>query len=443
MPYYYPEDTSEENLKKIRRNNVCAECGRQLSVYLDMKTKQIYIACSGQIHEGITREYTAPVNDYQSNIRRETELEQKVGTQGTKALANIPRTGQLTQQQAEAIITTVWKDAPPLEVFKAKVLCADYGLHPLMKHIFLIKYDRYKKKADGSKEKVGEDWSIQIGIGATRLMAHRKHNFSYIDDTPRRMTKTEGEKILGEDYRPDRGVYGITRIKDMTTGAEAMGWAVYGNSEPEPKGIEKGNSRPNMAHKRSEAHAIDRQYPGEMPSGYDIIDEQFMDTPSGKVEIGSGEIVEGEVVELQPSPERIESTTSHTKEETSATHWCEVHQCEFEQKTGKYGTFYAHKKDGGGWCNESKKKEAKKEAAAPAPAVDIEPEPPLLKRDPDSIKSISELFKACAEDFILTSKEGKPKGMQPYQVIAELGVSSQSAISETPAECYRKIASVR
>ncbi|KKK56566.1 hypothetical protein LCGC14_3063230, partial [marine sediment metagenome] len=31
MPHHYPEDQSQENLKKIRRDNVCAVCGRQLA----------------------------------------------------------------------------------------------------------------------------------------------------------------------------------------------------------------------------------------------------------------------------------------------------------------------------------------------------------------------------------------------------------------------------
>uniref|UniRef100_A0A6M3K223 Putative DNA recombination protein n=1 Tax=viral metagenome TaxID=1070528 RepID=A0A6M3K223_9ZZZZ len=306
--HYYPEDSSSENLKKIRQKNVCAECGRMVVPYLD-KDKKIYLACSGGVHEGITREYKEPLNDYQAKIRREMELENKVGTQGTTALANVPRTGQLTQQQAELIITTVWKDAPPIEVYKAKVLCADYGLHPLMKHIYLIKYNRYGK----NREKIGEDWSIQLGIGATRLMAQRKHNFSYLDDTPRRMTKEEGEKILGEDYHPEKGIYAIARLKDMKTGAEVSGWGFFGNDESNPKGMEKGNSRLNMACIRAERHAIDRQYPGDMPTGYDVVDEQFMDTPSGMVNTETGEIkedadvIEGEATEVQvdeiPQPE--------------------------------------------------------------------------------------------------------------------------------------------
>lgn len=55
------------------------------------------------------------------------------------------------------------------------------------------------------------------------------------------------------------------------------------------------------------------------------------------------------------------------------------------------------------------------------------------KRDPDTIKTINELYKACNEDW----------GMQPKDVLKELGISSQNDIADAPANCYRQIAAVR
>lgn len=55
------------------------------------------------------------------------------------------------------------------------------------------------------------------------------------------------------------------------------------------------------------------------------------------------------------------------------------------------------------------------------------------KRDPESIKSINDLLRACHDDF----------GLQPPQVYAELHVGSASQISQTPAQCYSEIAVVR
>jgi hypothetical protein len=43
------------------------------------------------------------------------------------------------------------------------------------------------------------------------------------------------------------------------------------------------------------------------------------------------------------------------------------------------------------------------------------------------------MLKSCRDDF----------NMQPVDVYAELNVKNAQGITETPAECYRRIASVR
>jgi hypothetical protein len=59
--------------------------------------------------------------------------------------------------------------------------------------------------------------------------------------------------------------------------------------------------------------------------------------------------------------------------------------------------------------------------------------PQKPKRDPNSIKTLTDLYNACHEDF----------EMQPADVVKELGYSTQMDISETPAEAYGIIASAR
>lgn len=66
----------------------------------------------------------------------------------------------------------------------------------------------------------------------------------------------------------------------------------------------------------------------------------------------------------------------------------------------------------------------------PEPAeVPPQSEQPKPKRDPSTIKSLTELYKASNEDF----------KMQPKDVVSELGYSSQTDITETPAQCYMRI----
>jgi len=54
-------------------------------------------------------------------------------------------------------------------------------------------------------------------------------------------------------------------------------------------------------------------------------------------------------------------------------------------------------------------------------------------RDTETIKTVSDLFRACHEDW----------GLQPKQVLEELGVSSSSDIAELPSQCYKKLARLR
>jgi hypothetical protein len=215
---------------------------------------------------------------------------------------------------------TIWPDAPVIEVAKAAMLCAQYHLNPLKKHIFLIGY--YNKKT-GKK-----DWSTQIGISAVRLMAVRKGTFSYLDDSPRIMSEAEQMKIYG-DIAHDR-IRAITILRDEKTGAMARGYGHWMLTE-EPKGTEKGNSKANMAFKRSEAQAIDRLRPGEMPPDVEVTDEQYMPSPVVSevkaspstnvrtVDPATGEITEGQYTEGPPEQPTDAEVEQHVAEVTANT----------------------------------------------------------------------------------------------------------------------------
>jgi phage recombination protein Bet len=58
---------------------------------------------------------------------------------------------------------------------------------------------------------------------------------------------------------------------------------------------------------------------------------------------------------------------------------------------------------------------------------------PQLNRNPESIKDINELLRACFDDF----------GLQPPDVAKELGYSSTQEITKKPSECYLEIKAVR
>jgi len=286
--HYYPEDQSNENLKKIRQNNVCAECGRQLSLYLDTFDGRTYVACSGQVHKGIAREYKPPREDYESKIRREMELEKKTGQGASTALATIPRQGQLTQPQAMHILKLVYPDVPDNEIIRTAIFCRDFGLHPLAKEVYLIPFK-------------GKHVMV-VGIPASRKMAHNlKGEFSFLEDTPRAATEKEIERQFGKDSDEAKAnVISVTKLQGEG-GNLAIGFGLYSKDE-NPYGMDKGNTKRNMANIRSERQAMDR-LPGKPIPQVEVIDAAYAEVPN--VDQITGEIIEGEgtvIEEEKPKP---------------------------------------------------------------------------------------------------------------------------------------------
>lgn len=292
MPIYEDEATTREDLDKIRRKSKCKICGSRLALFWDMNEHKTYLACNpDQSHESIERE----ASRYQKeglaslniNTRRETMVKE-YGVAKTKALEKYMGVVSLTKPQAKEILVAVFPDAPGQEIARAVMLCASYGLNPLMKHVFLIPFN---------KGKPNESWATVIGIKAKRLLASRRGIYSYVDDTPRIMTEEEQLRVFGEVYNDKIMV--ITKVKDPATGAEAPGYGVWPKAS-EPYGTEKGNSKFNMAAIRSESQALDRLRPGEMPVGVEVAPEEF---------------VEGEfTVKEEPTREEVKQYMEERKE---------------------------------------------------------------------------------------------------------------------------------
>ena len=440
MPIYeVAGETTREDLDKLRRKHRCKECGGKLAVFYDLNEHKAYLACNDyqrSQHDGIEREASRWEKEGVESLtieRRNEIMAEEIGTEKTKALAKYMGGVAMTKAIATEIVNTMWGEAPPVEKAKVILLCEAYQLNPLMKHLYLI---GYKRKENGklvvdSKGNQVYDWSIQMGIGATRLLAQRKHSFSYLDFTPRKATKAEIDKILGDTYDPNC-IYGFVWIKDTKTGAEAFGLRGIPKTAT-IQGQDKGNTHLNQACVRAERLCLDRQYPGEMPTGVEIFDERYIDADYRVV---NGEAIEHEL-EISPLRKEIIEKLQHPDPEPEAeSHWCEEHNCAYELKQSKWGPFYAHKDPDGKWCNEKKKKAttAKQEPErTPQPSPEAVEQTTRPERDLAGITTLNSLFKACNEDF----------GMQPNDVVKELGYSSQMDITDTPKECYLRIAEAK
>lgn len=283
MPLYEDENTTRAKLFELRKRNRCQVCRGALDVFLDLERHKAFLACGDwprTHHEGIERE-AQPFFEPNIPTRRE-EMEEELGKEKATKLEKYEGVVSLTRAQAMYVLQTIWPDAPEVEVIKAAMICAQYGFNPLMRHIFLIPFKKRNKKG----EVIGVEWAIVRGIGADRLLAQRRHHFSYLDLSPRRMTEEEQTKVRGEV--DDSKIWAITKIKDMDTGAEAMGIGSWPADE-EPYGVEKGNSKLNMACIHSERQALDRQYPGEMPQGVGVIDEKYIEADYTLLAEGDGE----------------------------------------------------------------------------------------------------------------------------------------------------------
>jgi len=281
MPIYEDDRLSREDLLDLRKKNRCKECGARLDVFLDVDCSKAFLACADwhrTHHEGIEREASRYQKEGLASLniptRREL-MEQEFGTEKTKALDKYIGVVSLTKTQAKEILVAVFPEAPGPEIARAVMLCASYGLNPLMKHVFLIPFNEGTPK---------ETWATVIGIKAKRLLASRRGNFSYVDNTPRVMTEEEQRTTFGEAYKDRLCV--ITKVKDPATGAEAPGYGFYLEKET-CYGMDKGNSRFNMAAIRSESQALDRLRPGEMPVGFEVMPEEFIEGTYSEITPGS------------------------------------------------------------------------------------------------------------------------------------------------------------
>ena len=223
-------------------------------------------------------------------------MEEKTGKGASTALATIPRQGQLTQPQAMHILKLVYPDVPDNEIVRTAIFCRDFGLHPLAKEVYLIPFK-------------GKHVMV-VGIPASRKMAHNlKGEFSFLEDTPRAATEKEIEKQFGKDSDEAKAnVISVTKLQGEG-GNLAIGFGLYSKDE-NPYGMDKGNTKRNMANIRSERQAMDR-LPGKPMPNVEVIDaaytvlpdtDRLIDEATGEIINGESRVIEDEKPEEKPKP---------------------------------------------------------------------------------------------------------------------------------------------
>lgn len=250
--------------------------------------------------------------------RRRRELEQKLGPEKTKELMQYQSVAVLAEKEVRKILTDMWpaaEGASPREYLKALTLCRQYGLNPYANHIYLIPYNTYIKETREYKKV----YVCVKGIDADRVVAQRHHHYSFVQTdphnpatrTPRYMTEEEEKAVWGVVDKDK--VRRIVLLRDMDTGAEAPGygqWPKYkmvdGKKLPnEPKGAtEKDsdkNSMENMGDIRAERQGLHRLYSADLPPSSVPTEDEFREK-THKRDKSTGEIIEGEAIELEEEP---------------------------------------------------------------------------------------------------------------------------------------------
>lgn len=232
--------------------------------------------------------------------------EDMVITHGEKtavALRPLSSVARLTQDQAMHILDTIWPGAPKIEKMKAAMLCHDYKLNPLKKHLALIKF----KNKNG-----GEDWVTVLSIDVDRLFASRQGRYAYIDNTPRIMTNREQETIFGKVDTTK--IWAICKIQDAG-GGEAAGYGFW-PADSQPYGTDKGNTAFNMAFIRAERQALRKLYPSEMPSdieGLETMEAEHMPNDANNVIEGEARDI-SDAKELPPNDANLGKEAPHPSE---------------------------------------------------------------------------------------------------------------------------------
>jgi len=381
MPNYESNETTAEDLDRLRRSNTCRECGGQLDIFYDFDRHKSFLACRDwhrNHHTGIMRE----VSRYEKGGLRELTIEarreilkKEFGTEMTTTqLAKYQGGGALTKEGAMEVLKLVYPKVPEVEIIRTALLCRDFGLHPLMKEVYIL---GFKNKAGGT------DYATVIGINASRKMASdKKGSYSFADDTPRAATQEEIVKQYGTNSEEARdNLVSICKLKGER-GNEAIGFGLWPKAK-EPYGTDKGNTKRNMSNIRAERQATDR-LPGEaIPlRGLDVIDEAV-----GEAMVASGRIVEidGRPVDRKTG-EVLEGAPAAATPVQNDSHWCDEHDCAFEKKQRGSAVWYAHKDPDGKWCNEAKANGSTK----PKPELPEEPEEPPPPSSPIDLEWLKE-----------------------------------------------------
>jgi len=402
------EYARREAIYATAKASECSVCLRQMGVRLE--NGQPVVRCqTDPTHEGYRRLRSLtqlakdgmyiPYVSERVQRKKEEQLEEQIQDPETRALAVYGGDRQMmTTEIAQKIVAHIWPGAPADAVARAVMICAQNNLNPLMKHLYII---HYPSKSGGP----GRDECV-LGIDGYRIIARRRSPFSYREG-PRAMTAEEIE-ARGEDPKQ---MIGSVVVLETPGGGRFPGYGFW-RRDQEPLGIDKGNTKGNMADKRAEAAAFRRIMPdNELPVPV-ALDVAFSDI-SDYVAIAA--------------PSTVNTETGEISEDLGR---CPVHNKAFKQ--GQYGPYCGKKLADGTWCKEKPMAQAK----APARPVPTEVVTPPATRP--TVTPTAQPVQASPEGQGVPASPADALGEAfGPQAEAETAPPSRPAVEMTPTEFWR------
>ena len=399
MPIYEDQISHKEMEKLASDGHTCGQCGSRLSVCWggSFGINGYILRCGADIsHNTITRHD----KEYEEKIRQIKEAR----GMDTKALMKMDKTTMLARVGQAKFP----KDLTPAEHQMMADVCISYGLDPVMQELMIYQGNPYPT------------------INARYRKAQETNKFDGINTRPATAEERKARNCKEGDYLYCAEVW----VKGCSH--PFVGWGKVRAAET--KGSEylpivKDPDR--QAEKRAEAMALRKGF--SMPVPF-LSWEEFEELQAEKatVDKSTGTIVEGEF-----------KVTTQNDLGT-----CPIHNIPLVPGKGNLPPYCPTRVDGTGrstgkkvWC---KGKPLAAEVTQQEPVGDLIPEEAeqtdqpeqeapvantVATRDPATIQTITDLFKACNQDW----------KMQPADVVKEAGYNSKEDISERPSEIYRRI----
>ncbi|MBA7468799.1 hypothetical protein ES707_04053 [subsurface metagenome] len=384
-----------DEMRQIARDNVCAECGAELQIHTDPEKKTLVVGCLNREHHGWVERVS-----YTQALRRGEEIHPAIRDNIEKKM--LPR-----EDLTRAMNLLALRYPKAVENPESAALfiydCLRLDLDPLISPAEAVPIPfRGGGRVTVQMVITGDGWLSMAARGCP-------DDWMGPPRLERIQDKEEIESLCGDPDAWAYYAYGYTK-KTQGQPVESLArvpgyFTVAEREQAQEHGLPAAREPGNQARWRAIKKWVRQTFPDCRQSMIAITKEWFQRAEGVQA---ATEFIDAEYQIFEDAP----STDNKDK-----------------VKVGGDGRAT---EEGGGMRRTAKTKETKSvqkksgKAGPPAPGGSF-------PRDPSTIKDFGDLYTACMEDF----------GLNKSQVLAELNVSSQEELTELPADCYIRIASVR